>query len=496
MNTTDLKPTPAATLFLFGAHGDLAQRLLVPALYRLCRAGLLNPETRIVGVDHNEATDEAFRERIAQALRALASDPHAEGGGHALDHDCWCDFSPNIHYQTGDFLEDDTYAAIAQRLDEYGGNAIFYLGTAPRFFGPIVEHLAQAGLLREAQGAFRRVAVEKPFGIDLDSARALNATLRRHLEETQIYRVDHFAGKDAARNLAVYRFASGFVEPFWHRDFIDSVQISAVETLGVEGRGRFYEATGALRDMVQNHLLQLLALVAMEPPQGDTAADWQAAKTAAVAAIRCPKPAQAADDGVRGQYSAPPTGDGKAYRDEKNVESDSTVETYVALRLMLDTPRWQGVPFYLRTGKRLSRRATEIVIQFRQPQVPGVPTLPTPTRAILRLDPETLVLEWPLREPGPGNTLTCRQLALNVDEALGQRPGSGYETLLYGCLQGDATHFQSAQEVEAAWAAVAPFQAVWSQGTEPEFYHAGSDGPEGARTLIERDGRQWWEPAA
>lgn len=495
MNTTDLNPTPPATLFLFGAHGDLAQRLLVPALYRLCRAGLLSPDTRIVGVDHNQATDEAFRERIAEALHALARDPQAEGGGHALDHDCWCDFSPNIHYQTGDFLEDDTYEAIGERLRAQGGNAIFYLGTAPRFFGPIVERLAKAGLLQERPDAFRRVAVEKPFGTDLASARELNATLRRHLEDTQIYRVDHFAGKDAARNIAVYRFASGIVAPFWHRDYIDSVQISAVETLGVEGRGRFYEATGALRDMVQNHLLQLLALVAMEPPEGDTPEHWQAAKTAAVCAIRRVSAAQAAQDGVRGQYSAPHDGDGKAYRDEKNVEPDSPVETYVALRLLLDAPRWRGVPFYLRTGKRLSRRATEIVVQFRQPEVPGVPGLPTPTRAILRLDPETLILEWPLREPGPGNTLTRREVSLNVDEALGQRPGSGYETLLYGCLQGDATHFQSAQEVEAAWAAVAPFQQAWASG-EPVFYAAGSAGPDEARTLIERDGRQWWEPQA
>lgn len=495
MNTTDLKPTPPATLFLFGAHGDLAQRLLVPALYRLCRAGLLDAQTRIVGVDHNEATDAQFQERLAQSLRSLAGDPQAEGGGHTLDHDCWCDFSPNIHYQTGDFLEDDTYEAIARRLEDTGGNAIFYLGTAPRFFGPIVERLGKAGLLRQSDAGFRRVAVEKPFGTDLQSARELNATLGRHLKDDQIYRVDHFAGKDAARNIAVYRFASGIVAPFWHRDYIDSVQISALETLGVEGRGRFYEVTGALRDMVQNHLLQLLCLVAMEAPAGASARDWRAAKTAAVAAIRRVTTEEAAQHSVRAQYTAPDKGEGQAYRGEKNVDPDSNVETYVALRLHLDTPRWAGVPFYLRTGKRLDRRATEIVVQFRQPDVPGVPRVPVPTRAILRLDPETLMLEWPLREPGPGNTVSTHCVKLSVDEVFGQRPGSGYETLLYGCLHGDATHFQSAEEVEAAWEAVEPFQQAWTQGS-PVTYASGSEGPDEARTLIEEDGRRWWEPRA
>ncbi len=495
MNTHELKPTPPATLYLFGAHGDLAQRLLVPALYRLCRAGLLDARTRIVGVDHNESTDAAFQERIAQALRKLAGEPEAEGGGHALDHACWCDFSPNIHYLTGDFLDDATYEGIAKDLENQAGNAIFYLGTAPRFFGPIVERLAQAGLLREAPDAFRRVAVEKPFGTDAASARELNDTLRRHLEDAQIYRVDHFAGKDAARNIAVYRFASGIVEPFWNREHIDSVQISAVETLGVEGRGKFYENAGALRDMVQNHLMQLLALVAMEPPVGDKPVDWRAAKTAAVSAIRRVGPAQARADGVRGQYSAPVEGEGCAYRNEKNVDPASNVETYVALRLMLDTPRWHGVPFYLRSGKKLDRRGTEITVQFRQPEQVGVPRLPTPTRVVLRVDPEELIIEWPLREPGPGDTLTRHRLSLPVNEVFGQRPGSGYETLLYGCLTGDPTHFQSAEEVEAAWLAMAPFQEAWADG-QPVFYPSGTTGPIEARQLIERDGRAWWEPGA
>lgn len=487
------QPAPPATLFVFGAHGDLVQRLLVPSLYRLCRDGLLDADMQVHGIDHNDATDESFRKRLGAFLEDLSQDAGAEGGGEPVEPACWRNLRERLHYLKGDFEDEATYRDIAECIGRQPSrNAVFYLATSPGFFGTIVERLASAGLLDESAGGFRRIAVEKPFGSDLASARALDACIGERLAESQVFRVDHFMAKDAARNIAVHRFANGIVEGFWHAGHIDHVQISALETLDVGTRGRFYDRTGALRDMVPNHLFQLLALVAMEPPAQAGEAGWREARTELIRAIRVPDEAGALRDSVFGQYTGR---DGvTGYRDTPNVAPDSRTETFVALRLEIDTPRWRDVPFYLRTGKCLSRRSTEIAVQFRPPAGALASAVPGLARLVFTLDPEeNLRLAWTLRPPGPVAELARAALAYRPTDRFPARAGTGYEAVLYHCLCGNRTLFQSAGQVEAAWAVMAPFQQAWAE-REPEPYAAGTDGPVSARALLERDGRDWWRP--
>ncbi|WP_246129412.1 glucose-6-phosphate dehydrogenase [Verticiella sediminum] len=486
---------PPALLFIFGAHGDLVQRLLVPSLYRLCRDGLLDDATEVYGIDHNEATDEAFRERLSGFLHDLTRHPEAEGGGEKVVPACWRSLRERLHYLKGDFTDPDAYQDIARELAQRpGANAVFYLATSPGFFATIVQQLADAGLCDEGRGGFRRVAIEKPFGTDLASAQQLNALLYRHLHERQIYRVDHFAAKDATRNIGVQRFANGIVDAFWNHRHIEHVQISALETLGVGSRGRFYDRTGALRDMVPNHLFQLLAQVAMEPPATPDEAGWRKAKTDAIRAIEVQADDLALRNSVCGQYTA---GNGQpGYLEAGNVPPDSTTETYIAVRLTLDAPRWTGVPFYLRTGKCLSRRSTEIVVQFRAPEH-GLPNQSAgPTRLVLTLDPqESIAMEWSVRPPGPIVELGRTTLQHNPADLFPDKASTGYETLLYHCLTGVQTLFPTAQEAEAAWTAIGPFQRAWCE-RKPCGYRAGEDGPAEADDLIQRDGFDWWRPSS
>ncbi|OZI37707.1 glucose-6-phosphate dehydrogenase [Bordetella genomosp. 10] len=491
---------PPVALFLFGAHGDLVKRLLVPSLYNLTRDGLLGDALRVIGVDHNTVSDEDYRNRLADFMRE--NRPKAkEGGpdGDGFDPQLWDRLAPRISYLEGDFLDEETYRQIARRIEESGThNAIFYLATAPRFFCDVVQRLADAGLLKEGEDQFRRVIIEKPFGSDLQTAQDLNARILSVMEEKQIYRIDHYLGKETVQNILVSRFANGLFEAFWNNHYVDHVQITAAETVGVETRGNFYEITGALRDMVPNHLFQLLAMVAMEPPAAFDADSVRSEKAKVVAAIRPQAPDEALRNSVRGQYTAADV-DGKhlnGYREENRVAPDSTTETYVALKLWVDNWRWAGVPFYLRTGKRMSVRNTQIAICFKP--APMSPFRDTqvdelrPNYLIIQIQPdEGMWFDFQAKRPGTSLTIDNVEMGFAYADFFTMRPSTGYETLLYDCMTGDQTLFQRADNIENGWRAVHPFQEAFRDYPHVEPYAAGSDGPKAAGDLLARDGRSW-----
>ncbi len=437
----------------------------------------------------------------ARSCSQLAKTPGAEFGQSHIDSPPWKWLSERIFYQKGDFEDDASYAALAKRIDEIGGkdsSVLFYLAVAPRFFADITERLGKAGLLKAPANAFRRLVVEKPFGEDLESARALNARILACANEDQVYRIDHFVGKETVRNIMVTRFGNGVFEPLWSRLHIDSVQITAAETVGVEGRGAFYEKTGALKDMTPNHLFQLLAMVAMEPPNSFDADAVRAEKGRVIEAIRRLTPEQAAADSVRGQYTAGKVEDRDVagYRASPNVDPRSDTETYVALKLEVDNWRWAGVPFYLRTGKSLAAHSTTIAIQFKaapQTLFQNLPTgASTPNVLILRIQPdEGISLLFDAKRPGPDVELAEVCMKFDYADFFEAKPATGYETLIYDCLIGDQTLFNRAQDIEYAWTAVMPFLEAWKAGGEVEPYAAGSAGPAGADDLMARDGRAW-----
>jgi glucose-6-phosphate 1-dehydrogenase len=405
-------------------------------------------------------------------------------------------------FLSGDFEKSETYSRLKDLLagldkqESLGGNVLFYMAVADRFFPIIAGKLGEAGLVDGHVKGFRRLIVEKPFGHDLASAKALNDCLLKWFKEEQIYRIDHFLGKETVQNIMALRFANGLFEPIWNRDRIDHVQITVAESIGVETRGKFYEATGALRDMVPNHLFQLVAMTAMEPPVSFDAEDIRAKKAEMFKAIHPLTPG----DAVRGQYDSGIIGDEKvkAYRAENNVSPESTAETYVAMRLMIDNWRWAGVPFYLRTGKRLTKRATEIAIRFKR--APYALFRETPVDEldadwlILRVQPdEGIRLRFNAKRPGPAMALESVAMNFWYKDYFKQAPAVGYETLIYDCLIGDATLFQRADQVEAAWALVQPVLDGWAHTTPRHFpnYAAGSEGPSAANDLLARDGRSW-----
>jgi glucose-6-phosphate 1-dehydrogenase len=502
---------PAATLFLFGAHGDLVQRLLMPALYHLTRDGLVGASLHIVGVDHIDSTDEQFCDHLAAFIRATgkarakSAKGAAKGAAKTLDPALWSKLTKRISYIKGDFLDDATYAGIAAKLAETGtGNALFYLATAPRFFGEVADRLGKAGLFTESGqggkgGGFRRLVIEKPFGSDLASAKALNERLLKSAPEEQIYRIDHFLGKETVQNILVSRFSNALFESFWNNHYIDHVQITAAETVGVEERGDFYEHTGALRDMVPNHLFQLLAMIAMEPPSAFGADAVRGEKAKVVGAIRPQTKKEALANSVRGQYRAGEIAGTEvvSYRSEPNVARSSDTETYVALKVMVDNWRWAGVPFYLRTGKRLSARDTQIAICFKP-----APFAPFRESAVERLTPNFLVVQiqpnegmwfdFQAKRPGPELQVEHVEMGFAYADFFEMTPSTGYETLVYDCLIGDQTLFQRADNIENGWRAVQPFIDAWkSGGDKVEGYAAGSDGPACADALLARDGRAW-----
>ncbi len=471
---TKPKPAPPATLVIFGGTGDLARRLLVPAITNLCADGLIGRDFTIIGIGSSEGDDESLRAGL---------DEFAPKGA------CWDDLRRRTTYLRGDFTQPQVFADLKARLGE--GNAVFYLATAAKFFGPLVDSLADAGMLDENGGRFRRVAIEKPFGHDLASAQALNAQILARIPESQVYRIDHFLGKETVQNIMVARFANPWLEAIWNNRYIDHVQITAAEAVDVGTRGAFYDATGALRDMVPNHLFQLMAMIGMESPNDLSADAIRTEKAKLLTAVRRPTPAEAKADAVRGQYAG--------YRKTPEVDPKSDTATYVALKLQVDTWRWAGVPFYLRTGKALKARDTEIVVTFkpvplalfRDTQVADLP----PNRLILQIQPdEAIRLDFMVKQPGPKLQAVPAELDFTYADRFRIGGRTGYETLLYDMMMGDQTLFQRADQIEAGWAAVQPFLDSWAKGKgKVERYPRGSDGPAAAAELLERDGRRWHE---
>ncbi len=501
MTDRKARPAPPFAMVIFGASGDLTKRLVVPALCNLERNGMLPENFAIVGIDHNAKSAEDWGAGLRDFMDQMIQVKGSEFEDRHLDDGLWRKIARGMSYLQGDFTKGETYARLSDHLAVRGkktpfdGNILFYLAVADRFFGEIVDRLGEAKLLDETHG-WRRVIIEKPFGHDLASARALNARLAKVLKEEQTYRIDHFLGKETVQNIMALRFANGFFEPLWNRDRIDHVQITVAESIGIAKRGKFYEATGALRDMVPNHLFQLLAMTAMEPPVSFDANAIRGKKTDVFCAMHPARPA----DAVRGQYGPGIIGGErvKPYREEPFVAPNSTVETFVAMRLFIDNWRWAGVPFYLRTGKRMPGRSTEIAIRFKNAPYALFRETPVDTMhadwMILQIQPdEGIRLRFNAKRPGQTVALDGVAMDFRYADWFKQAPSVGYETLIYDCLIGDATLFQRADQVEAAWAVVQPVLDAWAREKPADFpnYAAGTAGPDAANALLARDGRAW-----
>lgn len=489
-------------IVLFGASGDLARRKVLPALYDLAaHNGLAQKQYAILGFARTGMTDGAFRLTAAEAARSIS-----EVG--PIDEAAWNDFAQNLFYISGDYQHPDSYAKLATRLRELeserelAANRLFYLATPPEVYPAIVEQLGRAGLAKPASGdSWVRIIIEKPFGRDLASARDLNEKVLKVFDESQVFRIDHYLGKDTVQNLLVLRFGNGIFEPLWNRNYVDHVQITAAETLGVERRAAFYETTGALRDMIQSHVLQLTSLVALEPPASFDATAVRNEKLKVLQSIRPFTHEAVVREVVRAQYAA-----GKisgepvpGYREEPGVKPDSCTETFVAAKLSIDNWRWAGVPFYLRTGKRLASRASEIVIQFRQvPHVVFRGRNVDANRLVLNIQPdEGISISFGAKRPGTEMNISTVTMDFCYRTAFGESSHSAYATLLSDCLRGDATLFDRADSVEAAWSLVDPVLAAWNSAGKPcdiPKYAAGTWGPREAEELLERDGRRWHEP--
>ncbi len=485
-------------MVIFGASGDLTRRKLIPALYNLAKKRLLPREFALIGCANEQFSEESFREHVRTDL--------SEFGG-APEHCKFCDWLiERLYYLYGDFRQPDCYERLkpllAQADQKHGtqGNYSYYLATVPALFGEIVRRLGEAGLADQSGGHWRRVVIEKPFGRDLESARSLNREISQVLSEDQIYRIDHYLGKETVQNILVFRFSNGIFEPVWNRRYIDHVQITVAETLGVEQRGGYYDKAGALRDMVPNHIMQLISLTAMEPP---ISFDANAVRDEQAKILRAIQPFTSEDvlsKTVRGQYGEG-TVDGKrvpAYRNEEDVPHDSRTETFVAMKLLIDNWRWAGVPIYLRTGKRLPSRNTHVVIEFRR--APFVLFRETqvedlmPNQLVLHIQPEEgISLRFAAKTPGPAMRLGQVDMDFNYADYFGVTPNTGYERLLHDCMIGDATLFQRADMVEAGWTIVNPVMDVWKALPPRNFpnYAAGCWGPKEADDLLERDGREW-----
>ena len=504
------KPADPCAMVIFGAGGDLTKRLVVPALYNLARTDVLPENFALIGVGHGESTTEKWCGQLHAMLKTFVGNTTSEFDADKIDQAAWTRLAERMRYIQGDFTKPDVYGRIGEALGEakkaHGtrGNVIFYLAVADRFFGTVVDQLGQAKLTEQgpADGGkpsfWRRVVIEKPFGHSLPSARELNAEILRTLHEDQIFRIDHFLGKDTVQSIMAFRFANGLFEPIWNRDRIDHVQISVTETVGVETRGAFYEATGALRDMVPNHVFALLTMVAMEPPTCFDAEAIRAKKAEVLDAMPALKPAQA----VRGQYGPGAVLDKpvKAYRDEPRVAPDSNVETYVAMELAIDNWRWAGVPFYVRTGKHLAERLTEIAIRFKQAPYAAFEDTPVntlrPNWLVLRIAPdEGISLQFEVKRRGPVMDLAAVKMDFRYDDWFAREQNVGYETLLYDVMVGDQTLFMRADLVEQAWRIVQPVLDDWA-AAKADFpnYDSGSTGPAAADALL--NGDRAWRPVA
>jgi glucose-6-phosphate 1-dehydrogenase len=482
---------------IFGATGDLTRRKLLPALYRLQQQQLIPPEFAIMGVARQEMSDQEYRSKMHDALAEF-------GGEDAVDEDAWTNFAEGIFYITGEFKDSETYTKVTARLKEIDelrktqGNRIFYLATAPEFFGLIANQLAQANLARPEGRTWTRIIVEKPFGHDLESARALNTELASVFEENQIYRIDHYLGKETVQNLMVFRFGNSIFEPLWNHHYIDHVQITNAEAIGVEGRGAYYEQAGALRDMMQNHVFQLVSLIAMDSPASLDSDDVRDQKVRALKTVRPIAVERVKDVAVRGQY-----GPGQVlgetvvgYREEPGVDPKSNTETFAVLKLNFDNWRWADVPFFLRSGKCLQKRVTEIAIYFRE--VPhrlfaNTDSPLEPNVLVIRIQPnEGITLRFGAKLPGQAMRIRWVNMDFRYGSSFGIKPPEAYERLLLDCMLGDPTLYARRDMVERGWEIVDPILVAWKEpAVDFPNYEAGSAGPVAASELIERDGREW-----
>lgn len=493
-----LRPADACAMVIFGASGDLARRKLIPALYELALHQCLGRHFAIVGFARTPMSDDAFRDAAAEAVRKSSV-------GRPLDGEKLRDFLRGFTYVAGDYAAPEAFQRLKQHAGDLDhqlhleGNRLYYLATPPEVYPSVIEQLGNAHMAHSQDGrSWTRIIVEKPYGHDLASARQLNRSVLEVFEESQVYRIDHYLGKDTVQNLLVLRFGNGIFEPLWNRNYVDHVQITAAESLGVETRAAFYENTGAVRDMIQSHVLQLTSLVALEPPSAFDATAVRNEKIKLLQAIRPFTPETAARDVVRGQYGPGVIGGHPVvgYRQEPGVHGDSVTETFTAARLAIDNWRWADVPFYIRTGKRLSRAVTEIAIQFRRaPHLvfrgQGLDT----NALVLNVQPEEgISIRFHAKFPGPDMRLKDVAMDFSYPSEFGARH-SAYTTLLNDCMRGDATLFDRADGLEAAWALVDPILQAWSGSDAPvPTYAAGSWGPRESDELLERDGRRWRKP--
>ncbi len=501
----ELRGAGPCTMIIMGACGDLTSRKLMPALAHLDADRLLDSSFVAIGVGREPIGHDAFRGKMDAAIRNSGETSQLKEAERAR-------FLERLQYVSGDLLDARTYAAIAESLAAIEGDDVsrrgrlFYFAIPPSIYPDVLRHLSASGLApraSEAKSAWVRLVIEKPFGHDLESAQKLNTLVRSSFSERQIYRIDHYLGKETVQNLLVLRFANSIFEPIWNRDHVQHVQITAAETVGVGHRASYYEEAGVLRDMFQNHLLQLLSLTAMEPPSSFAADMVRDEKVKAIRSIRHMTPMEARAASVVGQYGAGVVDGEKVpgYREEPGIAPDSRVPTYAALRLMIDNWRWEGVPFFLRSGKRMAERMTEIAVQFRRPPhllfpVDGDDEI-EPNVLVIRIQPdETISLSFEVKAPGVEVRLTPVRMAFSYALAFGESTHSAYETLLLDAMQGDATLFARGDQVEAAWKVIDPVIAAWEEGVPAGVpnYDAGSWGPSAAGALLARDGAAWRTP--